>query len=476
MMLTLALFPLAAQAQGFDLDTGNAPIEIVIPTAAPRILTRVGAMDATFVLRFTTIITAGWFDAIAPYDDAADAVHMDLGRRPEEERTDRNRNIAILYASHKTLNSLLPQYASDWDAMLTNVGLDPNDTNTSLDNPAGIGNAAGNAIVAEREHDGMNQLGDEGGCRYNCRPYADYTGFVPVNTPELFWNPRFWQPDIVSSGNGIFVSQQFVTPFMEDVTPFGFDNSSLQAPIPWRSYAVSLLGRPLAAYKAQAAEVLAASANLNDDRKMKAELFNDKIRGLGFSIVFLAQDRGMSLQEFVELDFLTNLAAFDTAIVVWKEKRRYNTVRPFSAIRYTYDNSKVTAWGGPGRGTVSDIKGKEWRSYLQTADHPEYPSGSSALCHAHATAATLYMGTNELGWAVPAPAGSSVIEPGITPATDLTLGPWATWDEFAEECGLSRLWAGVHFMDAITAGAAIGEVVGTDAYDFLLPYINGTAR
>src|SRR5690349_5463082 len=104
MTLTLALLPLA-NAQSFSLDTGNAPIEVVIPAAAPRILTTVGGMDATFVLRFTAIITAGWFDAIAPYGDVADAVHADFGRRPAAERTDRNRNIAILYASHRILDS-----------------------------------------------------------------------------------------------------------------------------------------------------------------------------------------------------------------------------------------------------------------------------------------------------------------------------------------------------------------------------------
>src|SRR5688572_14541206 len=112
-MMPLALFSLAAH--GFDFDTGNAPIEVVIPAAAPRIVETVSPGDATLVLRFTTIISGSWFDAIAPYDDLADAVHADLGRRPAAEQTDRNRNIAILYASHRVLDSLLPQYASDWD-------------------------------------------------------------------------------------------------------------------------------------------------------------------------------------------------------------------------------------------------------------------------------------------------------------------------------------------------------------------------
>ena len=55
-------------------------------------------------------------------------------------------------------------------------------------------------------------------------------------------------------------------------------------------------------------------------------------------------------------------------------------------------------------------------------------------------------------WSVPAPRGSSRVEPGVTPAADITLGPWATWSSFENECGLSRLWGGVHFRAAIEAG------------------------
>ncbi|MEZ4235711.1 MAG: vanadium-dependent haloperoxidase [Myxococcota bacterium] len=471
----LALLSAPAAAQSFDFDTGNAPIEVVIPAAVPRILETVRPGDAPLVLRFTTIISGSWFDATAPFHPTADAVFADLGHRPASEQTDRNRNIAILYASHKVLNSLLPQYTADWDAMLADQGLDPSDTDTTLDNPIGIGNAAGNAIVAAREHDGMNQLGDEGGCEYNCRPYADYTDYRPSNTAYHLWNPRLWQPDIVTSGGGIFFVQQFVTPQLEQTTPFSYTTPTLQAPIPWKSYAVLPGGVALPGYRQQADEVLAISAGLTDHQKATAEFFDNKIQSLGFSAVFLAQSQGLSLQQFVELDFLTNMAAFDTAITVWKEKRRYNAVRPFTAIEYLYGEDPVTAWGGPGRGTVSDILGKEWRPYLQTANHPEYPSASASFCRAHATAATLYLGSNTMGWSVSVPAGSSLVEPGVTPTADLTL-TWPTLDDFADECGESRVWAGVHFPDSVPAGQALGEVIGADAYAFLEEYIQGTAR
>ena len=157
---------------------------------------------------------------------------------------------------------------------------------------------------------------------------------------------------------------------------------------------------------------------------------------------------------------------------MWQEKTKYDAVRPFSAIRYIYGDDEVTAWGGPGMGTVSDIPGKEWRPYLDTADHPEYPSGSANFCAAHAQASRLFFGSDDLNWTVPIPAGSSVVEPGVTPAVDTNLF-FPTWTDFATKCADSRFNGGVHFQDAILEDS-MGERIGTLAYDFVQAHIAGT--
>jgi hypothetical protein len=63
------------------------------------------------------------------------------------------------------------------------------------------------------------------------------------------------------------------------------------------------------------------------------------------------------------------LADHDALIPVWKEKIRYDAVRPLTAIKFIYGKKNVTSWGGPGKGTVQ-IPADEWRSYLGDADHP----------------------------------------------------------------------------------------------------------
>lgn len=466
----LLIIVISSGVRAVDLDNGNAAVEVVIPTVVPAIFeVSPSGGDATLVLRFTTLITNAWYDATTPYHPTAVGVYSTLGRRPaEESQTNHNLNVALLYASYRVMNSLFPSRRNEWRNMLLAEGLDPDDNSTDLTTPVGIGNVAGEAVVDAREHDGMNQLGDEGNQLYHRQPYADYLGFEPANTAYELRDPSKWQPAIVSEGRGIFRVQQFVTPQLRVTTPYSYRNPNrFRAPFPYASQIWNYRD-----YVNQAREVLAASANMTDEQKATAELFDNKIFGLGFSAVFAAQSRGLSLAEFIQYDFLTNIAAFDTAIAVWNEKHRYNAVRPFSAIAYLYRNRSVTAWGGPGEGTVDDLPGNQWKSYLNVADHPEYPSGSASFCAAHAEASRLFLGSDELGYAVPIAQGSSRVEPGVTPATDMELY-FPTWSDLEEKCGQSRLWSGVHFPASIPAGQEMGREIGRTAHRFLMKKLKG---
>ena len=278
---------------------------------------------------------------------------------------------------------------------------------------------------------------------------------------------------IVTDGSGIFRIQKFVTPQYRLVKPYSYPTpNQFNAPKPDASNPNGSKGR--LAYKQQADAVLSVSANLTDHQKMMAEALNNKIFALGFSAVFAARtSHGLGVIDFVHLDFVTNLAAFDVGIVIWDQKAKWDAVRPFSAIRHIYGDRPVTAWGGPGKGTVNDLPASQWKEYLNVADHPEYPSASTAFCEAHAQAARRYFGSDALNWTVPAPKGSSIVEPGITPASDIVLGPWATWSDFATDCGTSRLWGGVHFPAAIAAARPIGTAIGELAYQFVKRHIDG---
>ncbi|MEN0061099.1 MAG: DUF6851 domain-containing protein [Myxococcota bacterium] len=465
---------------GEPILQNTTPFTLVIPVVGTRMLNVVNPGDATLVLRLTATITNAWYDACAPYDDNAIGLIYNTTRRPVAEQTSRNCDIALVYASKPVVDSLIPQFADDWDAMIAALHVDEHDPAEQM--AMSIGTAAGQAVMNARLQDGMNQLGDENGAIYNRQPYADYTNYRPFNRATRLRDPRRWQPAIVTAGNGLFSVQSFVTPQMEITDPFLTAHPNLRAPRPGRSFAVAPNGNPRRRYIDQADEVIDASANLTLEQKMAAEVFEDKINSLGLSIAVASFQQQLTLQEFLEVDFLVNAAAFDTAIVIWKEKRRFDAVRPFSAIELLYENTQLTAWGGPGQGTVHDITGAEWRSYLNVANHPEYPSATASFCAAHAEAAKLYLGArnsplnptgNTLDWSITKLTGSSFVEPN-SPPHDVTL-TYQTWDDLRDECGLTRFWGGVHFADSIPAGQDIGRVVGAAGYHFLLPYFNGTA-
>ena len=230
-------------------------------------LERPTAGDASVTLRITTFISNAWYDATAPYHPTAVGVWSRLGRRPASEATPRNINTAVLYASYRVGLAFWSRRDVELRSMLTRVDLDPDDTSTDISTAVGLGNVAAQAVLDARRHDGMNQLGDEGGRRFHLRPYADYTGYRPVNSPYRLRRPDRWQPDIqrkrtvlfgpqfVLNDAGTYRTQVFVTPQYALVEPYSYRSlGQFRVPAPKASQRFRS-----AAYRRQADEVLRAS-------------------------------------------------------------------------------------------------------------------------------------------------------------------------------------------------------------------------
>ncbi|WP_199826248.1 DUF6851 domain-containing protein [Streptomyces sp. SBT349] len=471
----------AVAPEDFDFDHGNAVRDLIY--GGSDILEQpVAAMDVAIIIRFTHLSQTAWFDAIAPYHPTAVGIYSRLGRRPAGEReTNRNRNIAILYAALRMFENILPQVVHERRDMMTRLGLDPDDRREDTETPVGLGNLAARGVIEHRERDGMNQLGDEGGRTHHPAPYADYLGYVPVNSAYELTDPSRWQPELGPhlrrhgdqwpSDFGAFIVQQFAAPQWRATTPYSFEDvNEFRCPPP-----VDSDHTDAEAYRAQVDDILARSAALTDEQKVMAETFDNKFTGIGRPVAAAAEHHGLDLDGWVHLCMTCSTATFDAGIAAWNEKSRHDSVRPFSAVRHVYGDRRVTAWGGPGRGTVDGIPGNQWRAYLKVGDHPEYPSGSTTLAAAQAHAARLFLDSDELGYRRTAAAGSSLVEPGITPAADLELR-WDTWTDYVHDCGVSRTWGGVHFMSAVEASWDLGPRIGQVAYEFVWRHITGRAR
>jgi hypothetical protein len=461
----------------FDFDTDNFIRDLVSGNDPRSFEDIIAPMDVTLLMRVTHFATTAWFDAVAPYHPTAVGVYSRIGRRPaSESATNRNKNIAALHATNQVIKGVVPEREPAFRQLMTAVGLDPDDESEDPTSPVGIGNLAGRAVIAARLRDGMNQLGDEGR-RYNPRPYLDYTGYRPVNTAYELVDASRWQPQLTPhrrrngegiADKGIFIVQQFVTPQLRLTRPHTF-----KSPRQFRLAPPNHIAHPGArSYRHSVDEVLAASAALTDEQKVIAEFFDNKLLGIGMSGLAAANAHELDLDGWVHLFFTNSTAIFDTLIAVWHQKTKYDAVRPFSAIQHLYGSSPVSGWGGVGVGTVDDIPANQWASYLNVGDHPEYPSGSTTLCSAEAQATRRFLGDDILDWRLTAPAGSTVVEAGITPASDVELH-WPTWTDFVEDCAISRVWGGVHFSKTVERSVEFGVQFGDLAYEFVQRQVNG---
>lgn len=462
----------------FDFDNGNFIKDLVVQTDPEAIAEIVAPMDVTIFVRITHVSQMGWFDATAPYHPTAVGVYSNLGRRPaSESETNRNKNIAGLHSSYRTVSGILPEQEPLVRQLLLAVGLDPDDDSEDLTTPVGIGNVAGKSVVAAIQHDGMNMLGDEGR-KYHGQPYEDYTGYQPVNSPFELSDPSRWQPALTPHGRrqgmghgdlGIFTVQHLATPQMRLVDAHTFDD-----PDQFDLAPPSFLQNPHSArYKKAVDTVLEASAAMTDEQKVMSEFFDNKMLGVGLSVHAAAYEHDLDLDGWIQLFAVNSVAMYDALIAIWHQKQKHDAVRPFSAVKHVYGSSEVTAWGGPGLGTVNDMPADEWASYLKVGDHPDYPSGSTTLCAAEAQATRRLLDSDALSFTWPVPAGSALNEPGITPAEDIVMH-WDTWSEFTQDCAYSRVWGGVHFERTVEKSLEFGEQFGDLAYDFIQDHLAGS--
>jgi hypothetical protein len=466
-------------AVDFDFDKGNF-IRDLITTNAGGVFPpegAIGPMDATIYVWLTSSLQISWFDALAPYHPTAIGVHSRIPRRPSSESaTNRNKNIAGMHAGYQVAKGLFAEREPIMRQALIAIGLDPDDESEDLTSPVGIGNVAGKAVVRARANDGMNHLGDIGR-KYHGKPYDDYTGYRPVNTPYKVVNPSRWQPAMhphrrrVGGGpgdKGIWVIQRFVTPQMRLVKPYTYQDPG-QFKLARPDHSTHTNPRK---YKRSVDEILEASASLTGEKKLLAEWFDNKLAGITMAPRAAALSHDLDLDGWAHLFMTTSVARFDDLIAAWHWKYKYDSVRPFTAVRHVYGRSKVSAWGGAGRGTVNDMPADEWSAYLPVGDHTEYPSGSTTLCGAEAQAARRFLGDDVLDWTQAFPAGSGQTEPGLVPAKDTELH-WQTWADFNRDCANSRVWGGVHFQTTVDRSIEWGAQFGDRAHEFVQRHING---
>lgn len=427
----------------------------------------------TVLSRTLAIWATAMYDAWAAYDGKA--VGSRLGgtlRRPAAERTLKNKEKAIAYASYHALLFVYPE-SRDWlNGEMKKLGYDPFLISKDKTKPEGVGQIAANAVIEYRRHDGANQLGDEAGG--DGTPYGDYTYYMPVNPSDKIIDPDRWQPITFTLADGKKVTPGFLTPHWYRVKPFLLEKSSQFRPEPPPTTKTNdeLLRK-------EADQVLAYNAHLTNEEKAIVEFMRDGPRSTGQSGHWLrfAQDVSRrdrhNLDQDVKLYFAVANVAFDAFISCWETKRFYDSSRPWTLIRYYHKGEKLTGWAGV-EGGVKELPAEEWRPYSPesfiTPPFPGYTSGHATVSGAASMILALFTGSDTYGFKEQRPhCELTENKSGEMMTLDLS-----TWSKTAEMAARSRALGGYHIPIDNDVGLRVGRDIAKWSWPKYQAYFNGT--
>lgn len=193
------------------------------------------------------------------------------------------------------------------------------------------------------------------------------------------------------------------------------------------------------AFFAEAVEVYETVGSLSAERETIARFWADDpgrtATPPGHSLSILTQllrQENSSLADATEAYARLGIALCDAFVSCWRIKYIHNLLRPITYIRAHIE----PGWGDP--------------LPVTTPPFPEYTSGHSVQSSAAAVVLTALFGARP-----------------FTDHTHDALGfaarTFASFDDFAEEAAISRLYGGIHFRAAIERGLAQGRCVGAAA-------------
>jgi len=341
-------------------------------------------------------------------------------------------------------------------------------TGEPLDLFAFTGAYAASWIIRSMNNDGWNhngrwtKTGDSCTHTVNCRPFEDYTGYVPVNGPHTLINETRWMPLVESSGTGFFYTQEHVTPQLHVVDGLvGTEDQMSRTADP-----------PNYDYMAEMELTYERVANVTDEEIALVAMMDDKLDLIMHLWMGINDHHPLGFEESALFILGFTLAEHDATLLAWSEKVRHDLIRPTSVSHYLVPEKNVTWFDG------TTISSSQWQPLIRVMPHAEYPSGSSAICRATADYAQLYV-TNILGWenlvttwameAGGAPSKFPVIKGYPKMDHEVTF---ESLDDLANMCSLSRLLGGMHFSASTQAGEDLVEGIGERAWETVLSLLN----
>ena len=267
-----------------------------------------------------------------------------------------------------------------------------------------VGNSAANAVLAARAADNRNDLELDG--------YTPGSGpGVWIPTPPAFANPQ--------------------TPFLQFVTPFGYDDASRFRPPPppaldSRKYTIDYneikeLGRGTDSSRTaeQSATALFWSPSAS-------ALWTANIRSMASSMDLLTAARFEAI----------GIAAVTNALIAcWDAKYTYIFWRPITAIR-----------AGESDGNAETESDPAWTPFIVTPNHPEYPAAHTTVGASVLGFYTVWFDTDQFPLAFKGLGGA--------------VRNYTSVNQIHAEEANARVWGGMHWRNSTEVGTAVGSKVG----------------
>ena len=204
----------------------------------------------------------------------------------------------------------------------------------------------------------------------------------------------------------------------------------------------------------------------------------------------------------IKLLFAVSSATYDAGLAAWQNKRLYNSVRPATYIPIEHMNESFTHQFVGMYCDFQDIEGWRWTPYQEdsviTPEFQEYISGHSTFSRAASYILEKFTGNPDVpgNLSVTIKAGGSIFQPrcdrsdtscqfaecrsnvslnsenNYIPKVNVTLGPWKTYRDIANEASTSRIYGGIHVRSGDIQGRIVGQKVGEMVWDKVLTLFN----
>ena len=326
-----------------------------------------------------------------------------------------SKGAAAAKAGQVTLLWLIPEAATAINGYYADSVqdlLDAGVTQQAIDGGAAVGQAAADAIIAERTGDGRTSAPV---------PFP----FDPTPEPE----EGDWVPLVPGPPGNNFGWVVDVTPFfIEDA-----DDFATAGPLPVGS----------AAYAAEFNQVKslgrATGSTRNQNQTNMALFWGDNPPAMWTRIFKqVSENNGLSAVENARYFAMLYMTQGDALIACFADKARHSFWRPTTAIRMAASD------GNPG--TAPDT---EWTALLPVPPYSDHPSGHN--CASSSIVRTLrdFFGTDAMSFNATRTAGVT------TPITRF----YTRFSQAINEIRLARVYGGLHFMTADAQGATLGRKV-----------------